>query len=130
LSSKELRMAYADYKFYSEVFHGTMSEADFARFAEPASAYIDAATFDRITPELLADENIGGKIRRACCACADDMYSCGRAADVKSETVGSYSVTYGDRSQAEVSSARYNAVKIYLGNVYAGGVKLMFRGCG
>ena len=53
-------MAYADYKFYSEVFHGTMSEADFARFAEPASAYIDAATFDRITPELLADENIGG----------------------------------------------------------------------
>ena len=120
-------MAYADYKFYSEVFHGTMSEADFAR---SASAYIDAVTFDRITPELLADENIVGKIRRACCACADDMYSCGRAADVKSETIGSYSVTYGDRSQAEVSSARYNAVKIYLGNVYAGGVKLMFRGGG
>ena len=49
---------------------------------------------------------------------------------MKSETIGSYSVTYGDKSLTEVSSARYNAVKIYLGNVYAGGVKLMFRGCG
>ena len=123
-------MAYADFEFYRDVFHGKMSEADFAKYTEPASAYIDAVTFDRITPALLEDAGISGKIRRACCACADDMYSCGRTEGVRSETVGSYSVTYGDSSVAEVSSARYNTVKIYLGNVYAGNTKLMYRGCG
>lgn len=79
-------MAYADYTFYTTVFYGNkIPEQEYPYFAERASEYIDSLTF------LAADDTRLGK---ACCACAEIMYSAQPDKQITSEKVGDYSVSY------------------------------------
>ena len=120
-------MSYCDYGFYCDKFHGKMIEADFERFSEPASAFVDMFTFNRITDDAMSDEKIADKVKRAVCAAADTMQEVYHG-DVIQETVGSTSRTYAQKSEMEKEAAVYSAVRLYLGNVYFNGVKLMYRG--
>lgn len=121
-------MAYADMDFYVNSYHGKMSEADFLKYSEAASAYIDCVTFGRITPELLSDEFTGDRIKRACCACAEVCRTQQESGDILSEKVGEHSVTFAGKTSAEKNGDRYGCVKMYLANVYVNGVGLMYRG--
>lgn len=121
---------YCDFSYYSNTYHGKMSEADFVRYAGPASAYLDRITFGRITGETCEDEIVGDLIRRACCAVAENMLHDSQSAEgaIAMETVGSHSVSYRDRSKAEKDMGLYSSAALYLADVSFNGVKLMYRG--
>mgnify|MGYP002727238318 FL=1 len=79
-------MAYADYTFYSAVFYGSkIPENEYPYFAERATEYIDSLTF------AASDDT---QLSKACCACAEVMYSAQPDKQVTSEKVGDYSVSY------------------------------------
>lgn len=87
-------MAYADYTFYITVFYGCkIPEKEYPYFAERASEYIDSLTFAE--PD---DIQLG----KACCACAEIMYSAQPDKQITSEKVGDYSVSY---AQVQTSTA-------------------------
>ncbi len=117
-------MAFCDYAYYRDEFHGNMSEEDFAYYAESSSDYIDSVTYGRITAETLADEKLARKIKRACCACADISAEIAVSARIASETVGSHSVTYAAAGNSSAAEKRlFDSVKRYLGST-----GLMYRG--
>lgn len=105
-----------------------MDEADFLRFSEAASDFIDFVTFYRINDKLLADRTASDKIKRACCACADVMREQNENGNVSQEHVGNHSLTFSVPTKAAVYSARLSAVKMYLSEIYSDGVKIMYRG--
>lgn len=136
---------YASYEFYNTEYMGApMTEEEFERAAKKASQYLDYYTMGR------AKDSKGLEaLSMACCALAEQYFEIdallGRAkksalsadsAAKKSETVGSYSVTY--QSAEEISKSAYEraeelkkklpeTVKLYLlgtGLLYRGG------GCG
>lgn len=140
---------YADYEFYTDTYFGeVISEADFPRLASKASDFIDYYTRGKAAkaPE---DDEIRVLLGKACCAVAegikaneeaDAIAAKARAAaldgngELKSESVGSYSVSYA--TSADYSSrgsgealrderAGYaSIVSMYLANT-----GLLFRGC-
>lgn len=68
-------MAYADYKFYTESFFGTVVPvSDFPRLAERASDFIDLMTFDRLADGLPSNERSQKRIKRAVCSLAELLY--------------------------------------------------------
>lgn len=120
-------MAYADFTFYSTQYFGTaIAEADFPQLALKASAVIDRITFGRAATETVA-ANITA-IKNAMCAIAEEIQTI--AAEevtgyIKSETVGSHSVTY-DTSYASTLSTMdrlATAAALWLEGTY-----LMFGG--
>ena len=107
---------YADYAFYTGAYYGSrIPEADFSRFCTEASAYLDQVTFGRLKHGAAATKDV----QMAVCAVADVLYSAqttGRTAGAKSESVGSYSVTYEDAEAAAnmLARAKLEAVDRYL----------------
>lgn len=83
---------YCDYEFYSKEYNGTMAEEDFNREVLKASAYVDMVTMNRITTSVL--NKYSDQIKLATCA-ACDVYFTAEKGEVSSETVGSWSVSYG-----------------------------------
>lgn len=83
---------YCDYEFYSKEYNGTMAEEDFNREVLKASAYVDMVTMNRITTSVL--NKYSDQIKLATCA-ACDVYFTAEKGEVASETVGSWSVSYG-----------------------------------
>lgn len=72
---------YADFKFYTENFHGNLikNEETFRTFAERASEFIDTATFDRLADEKPFELH---KTKIQTCACAlAERYFCRNTAD-------------------------------------------------
>lgn len=98
-------MAYADYEFYTdEYFGGSIEEADWARFAERATDYINSITFGRAERSSALPA-----VKKACCAVAEEFQTLEttkklaasalseattEGVDVQSESVGSWSRTY------------------------------------
>lgn len=109
-------MIYADYAFYTDVYHGsTISSDAFPALAREASAYIDLITFGRATPT--------DAVRMATCAVADTISAYSDAqfkaiknAGLKSEAVGSWSASYQDTTEtrAEIDAAKRAAAYPYL----------------
>lgn len=99
-------MVYADYTFYANSFLGSaISEEDFPRLALRASQFLDYYTMGKAKnyPEL---ENL----KMACCAIAEKYQIVEKAqkialesledtGNLKSESVGSYSVSYQTASE-------------------------------
>lgn len=132
-------MVYADYTFYTSSFRGSaIGEADFPRLALRASQFLDYYTMGKAKnfPEL---ENL----KMACCAIAEKYQVVEKAeqsataslsdgGSLKSESVGSYSVSYqtsGEKiSAAEAARNGIAAVT----RMYLGGTGLLYRGgcCG
>ena len=122
-------MAYADYDFYCNTYHGDMDEADFLRTAEIASAYLDNITYGRITDDILSDDTLAKKIKLAVCACADvaGYYSDSSGGVIAAESVGEYSVSYrtftAESSGSVLQSAMYASAHMFLSST-----GLMYKG--
>ena len=90
---------YCDYEFYMNEYKGIMPEEDFDREVLKASAYIDQITMKRITPSVLA--KYSEEIKLATCAACDCLYSFASGGEVTSETVGSWSRSYGGSGRTQ-----------------------------
>lgn len=120
-------MAYADYTYYTDAYHGSAIGAEpFPRLAETASAYLDAATMGR-AKSALGDQ--AEAVKKAMCALAEIFqdeermnaraYSADRL--VSSETVGGWSRSYGSQplngtETGLLESRKRNTLWMYLAN--------------
>lgn len=127
---KEARqMAYADYTFYTEVYYGDqISEENFPKMSERASDYIRAVTkgiSDNVTNEIDITA-----VKKAMCAVSeiiqDEIRITSKAfsgeATVSSETVGSWSRSYGTTSLSDseieyLDNRKKDALLLYIGNL-------------
>lgn len=119
--------SYVTYTYYTNTFLGTaIASASFAQLALRASAVIDSITFNRAGSETDADTV--DAIRMATCAVAEKLQLLGSDegnGGIKSESIGSNSVTYQDGSWSTWSYAKKlaNAASLYLA-----ATGLMFKG--
>lgn len=106
---------YADYTFYTDEFYGTViEETDFPRLSSRASDFIDYYTRGKAARVPESDTFVNTALAKACCAIAEAIQAVEQekalaakavtdALDsdtgaLKSETVGSYSVSYATAS--------------------------------
>lgn len=112
-------MAYADFQYYKDTFLGNaIEDVDFPRLSLRASEYIDAHT-GGVIPRLSA---IPEEVQKATCAVAEKIQTYESEAEVASESVGSYSVTY-KTSDATYEQELGKVLRLYLGNT-----GLLYRG--
>ena len=68
-------MAYTDFTFYENTYHGNVIPADdFERIADRASDFLDVITSDRLVDGLPSDERTATKVQKAVCAVSDKLY--------------------------------------------------------
>lgn len=134
-------MAYVDYDYYKNEFYGTaIADVDFPGLAVRASAMVDHCTGGRARS---ASKDGLTAVKNATCALAEVMqdenrlnmstFSTDRAKQVQSETVGSWSKSYGSAAATGtdlelLEKRRRDAVLMYLGGtgmLRAAG----YRGC-
>ena len=138
-------MTYADYGYYFGTYMGAVSEKDFPRLVVRASSFLDYYTQNRAKDNAEMDE-----VKMCCCALVDKYAVIEKAnelankrlsdaaatdAEVKSETVGSYSRTLSTGGESALSaltttdSARKLLAKTC--NEYLSYTGLLYRGgCG
>lgn len=109
-------MAYADYKFYREVYCGTLSEADFVRLSERASDYIDGRTGYILKKAGITDE-MSERVQKACCALADTILGNEQGGVKTSEKVGNYSVSYAAGAQRSDAQKLDDTIQLYLADL-------------
>ena len=130
---------YADFLFYTEQFFGTsITESDFPRLSSRASTFLDYYTMGKSkkSPDLY-------ELKMACCAIAERYQiieesdrviskSVSEPSAKKSETVGSYSVSYasGEESAKNALSVAggVNAQLTKIAQLYLTGTGLLYRG--
>ncbi|MEG0396306.1 MAG: hypothetical protein RR612_06230 [Oscillospiraceae bacterium] len=90
-------MAYADYLFYSTVYRGAMSEADFIIWASRATDKMDMLTQGKAATTT---QTMAKRIKLCCCALADTLLAENNTAintqngAVASENNDGYSISY------------------------------------
>jgi hypothetical protein len=120
-------MSYCDYTYYSTTYLGTaITSAAFPQLALRASAIIDALTFQQAAEQTDAD--IIDLIKMATCAVAEQMKVINDSGDmggIKSESVGSHSVTYAENNESmkSIGQKYSDAAALYLIST-----NLMYRG--
>ena len=130
---------YADFLFYTEQFFGTsVAEPDFPRLSSRASSFLDYYTMGKSkkSPDLY-------ELKMACCAIAEQYQIIEAANKVvsqsvsnpgakKSETVGSYSVSYATGEESAKNalsvSGEANAQLAKMAQIYLIGTGLLYRG--
>lgn len=139
---------YADYSFYTTVYYGSrIEEADFPRLSAKASDFLDYYTKGKAA--AVEDTAVLTLLGKACCAVAEAMKSdevaqaiadkasasalASDSPELKSETVGSYSVTYAtslDYAGAVRGSAVRNKRGAYADAAfeYLSNTGLLYRG--
>lgn len=137
-------MVYADFTYYSGTYMGTVSEENFLRLAVRASSFLDYYTLNKSKNNADLDA-----VKMCCCALVDKyviieaaqalaMKSLANAAandaEVKSETVGSYSRTMatGGESAMSALNATDGAKNLLAAtcNEYLAHTGLLYRGGG
>lgn len=137
-------MTYADYTYYAGIYMGSVSEEDFPRLAVRASSFLDYYTRNRAQDHADLDA-----VKMCCCALVDKyaviesaqalaMKNLANAAandaEVKSETVGSYSRTLATGGEPALSalSATDGAKKMLAETCmeYLAHTGLLYRGGG
>ena len=122
--------AYADYSYYTTAFGGTaIASSDFTRLALRASAIVDQLTFNRVAPIITANTDTAtiDLIKMATCEVAETMQTVesGGADGITSESIGSYSVSYGAGSSRSLPAMEKY---IYAARLWLGNTDLLFRG--
>ena len=109
-------MQYADFTYYQSTFHGNKisTQTEYTAPSERASEYIDSVTFGRASENT--DAQIADKIKRCCCALAEQIHTDGIAAGKTSEKIGSYSVSYAECSISELNRHKRSIASQYLGS--------------
>lgn len=135
-------MIYADYSYYAGEYMGAVSEEEFPRLAVRASSFLDYFTQGRAESNANLDA-----VKMCCCALVDNykVIESSRAlaskrlsdaldsdADVKSETVGSWSRSLASGSESSLSalSTAENERKLLADTCreYLGNTGLLYRG--
>lgn len=115
-------MAYADFNFYGESYHGdVLTEANAAKWLERASDEADHLTFGRLISAFPTVEAHAVKVKKAVCAIAEALYRIDeqrKAALVKKAADGSYhgavaSISSGKESISYVSGSNATASSVY-----------------
>ena len=132
-------MAYTDFTFYENTYHGNVIPADdFERMADRASDFLDVITFDRLVDGLPSDERAATKVQKAVCAVADKLYelelaekqanaaaqaggssgTSGGATSgiISSRSAGSESISYASLSDTASGAKNWSAVYQAAGN--------------
>ena len=109
-------MAYADYDYYSEVYKGTLSEADFDRLSERASDYIDGRT-DYVLKTAGIPEELEERVKRACCALAEIVENVNIGGFKTYETVGNHSVGYTTGVKKSPEQKMDDIMQLYLADL-------------
>jgi hypothetical protein len=110
-------MAYSDYLYYTSGYRGKLiPDKDFGFYAQKATAYLDFVTSDNT--QIYVDTD--NRLKNACCAVAEIMYSQSGQSGKKSESIDSYSVTYADNY---VNDSLNLTARMYLGST-----GLLYRG--
>lgn len=137
-------MVYADFAYYSGTYMGTVSEENFPRLAVRASSFLDYYTLNK------AKNNADLNAVKMCCCALVDKYAVIEAAqalamknlanaaandaEVKSETVGSYSRTMATGGESALSALNAtDGAKNLLAvtcNEYLAHTGLLYRGGG
>jgi hypothetical protein len=124
--------AYCDYIFYAgDEYLGTaITPTAFPQLALRASAIIDQITFNQVQEIIDLDEDDATilLIKKAMCAVAEQIKIINDSGDmggIKSESVGSHSVTYADNNlnMRSVEQKYVDAASLYLIST-----NLMYRG--
>lgn len=121
-------MSYADFEYYTGTYQGTsILERDFPRLSLRASSFLDYYTQGRAKLNQDLDA-----LKMACCAIAEqvalfDVSSSGTAG-VKSESVGSYSVTYQTAEEKASGVSFANKMYASIARQYLAGTNLLYRG--
>ncbi len=98
-------MSYAGYIYYSGTYCGSLiPEEKFSYYSARASEYIDKQTFDRLLSGV--PQELANKVSSCCCELAENIYRFApispensSSADIASEKVGQYSVSYRSGSE-------------------------------
>lgn len=118
-------MLTVEYGFYTDTYHGTLSEAEFTRASVFASAYIDELTLGATGDGSGLDEDVLLRARLALCAVCDAHARQEAHAGIASATNDGYSETYvtgdGDAAGRQLRSAA---------SVYLAPTGLLYRGVG
>ena len=105
---------YADYAFYKDTYRGTASDAEHARIAVRASAYVDRMTSGRAKA---AAGNDLEAVKMAECAIVDELINQERGGIVTSESNDGISRSYATGSVVLSSTQRiYAAADVFLCN--------------
>lgn len=100
---------YADFSFYTDVFHGTMPETAFSVFGDRAADEINIRTFDAA---MSAPETMKRRVAMACCAVADALFDQSQAntrtggGAVKSANNDGYSESYSTAEETDKTIER------------------------
>lgn len=108
-----------DYAFY-RAMGGTLSEEEFVRLRGKAWAYLDGLTLGRVN-RLLPGPS-ADRVKRACCAVADEYAAQEQGGEVVSASNDGYSETYAGSGQT-APQRLYCAAALHLtptGLLYAG----------
>lgn len=110
---------YVDYQFYKNEYKGDMPEEDFKGLALIATAKIKANTFNRIN-----ENNVPLEVKQCACALVEKL----SLANKSSESIGSWSVTYINSSDAKKEI--YQIIYDFLCDLRnENGIPLLYRGC-
>lgn len=116
-------MRYCDYKFYKEDYGGSMPESSFKRLSLDASTYIKRNTFNRIDKNKIPEE-----VKLCTCSLCDKLKKMEKREGKKSETVGTWAVSYDDKSNEKADL--YDILLNYLSeSLTEEGIPLLYRGC-
>lgn len=100
---------YADYKYYTDSFAGTLIPAEeFSSLANKAERYLDYVTNHRIT-------DVNTKVKNAVCAAAEALYEvlqqyANIPNGIKSENTDGYSVTFSEKNITDVRNQQKDAM--------------------
>ena len=123
---------YADYSFYTNVYFGNViTEAEFERLSARASAFLDYYT--RGKAKSNADLHA---LKMACCAIAEQQKQVESTAEnasqsgsgIKSESVGSYSVTYQTAAEKANAAEAARLTFASIARQYLADTGLLYRG--
>ena len=127
---------YATYEFYKESYGGAVSEGDFIRLGVKATAFLDYYTMGKAKNNSDMES-----VRLAFCALVDKyseiegvslsaQKSVSGVSSVgkKSESVGSYSVTYQTADEFKAMERNLKAELAEICRMYLAGTNLLYRG--
>ena len=129
-------MIYADYEFYKNEYHGTLEESEYNRLSVKASAFLDYYTMGKAKKNADLEA-----VKLSCCALcekisdieqiSEDGWKSGLGAisgGKKSESVGSYSVTYQSAEEYKAALRLAESEKAEVARMYLAGTNLLYRG--
>lgn len=114
-------MRAVSYQFYTQIYHGQLSENDFQALSMQAAAYVDDLTMGRASGTLTEDE--AQRVDLALCAVVEAMHTAQELGGVTAQTNDGVSVSYAaDYTKATGQHIRDAAV------IYLAQTNLLYRG--